>query len=170
MRRDLAHIGEQALIDRLMAGDPVAKELLYDRYAGALYGVVIQLVPVRSRADDVIVRVFTWAVQHIGSYRTSGYQTLFSWLLRKTREIAIKEAIPDNALGGAELVKNEEGVLKRFYVCLPTTEQQVFRLCYFKGLSITTIARMMGTSEGQVNEILKVAMIAFRKFLTDNWN
>jgi DNA-directed RNA polymerase specialized sigma24 family protein len=117
-----------------------------------------------------MVRVYTWAFQHIGSFRSSGHKTLFSWLLRKLREVAIQEAVPDTALTGTELMKNEEGVLQRFYADLSAGEQQVFRLCYFRGLSITTIARMMGASEGQVNEILGSAMQAFRKFLTNNWN
>ncbi|SHM33189.1 DNA-directed RNA polymerase specialized sigma subunit, sigma24 family [Chitinophaga jiangningensis] len=170
MRRDLAHISEQALIDRLILGDPAAREFLYDRYAAALYGVVLQLVPVKDRASDVMVRVFTWVYLNIKSYQTSGYKTLFAWLLRKTREMAIKEAIPEGSLIGTELIRNEEGVLQRFYVRLPTAEQQVFRLCYFRGLSTTTIARMMAISEGQVNEILEAAMKAFRKFLSDTWN
>ncbi|CAL1520945.1 sigma-70 family RNA polymerase sigma factor [Chitinophaga sp. MM2321] len=158
------------LVERLMIGDPAAKELLYDRYAGALYGMVLQLVPMKERADDVIVRVFTWAFHHIETFKTSGYRTLFAWLLRKTRELAIKEALPETALTGTELMEKEKGILQQFYVVLPPREQQVFRLCYFKGLSITTIARMLAMPEGQVNEILEAAMKAFRKFLKDTWN
>ncbi len=170
MRRDLTHISEQMLIERLASGDPAAKELLYDRYAGALYGVVLQLVPIKDRANDVIIKVFAWAFHHINAFHSSGFRTLFAWLLRKTRELAIKEAIPETALTGTELMKKEEGILQQFYIILPASEQQVFRLSYFKGLSITTIARMLAIPEGQVNEILREAMKAFRKFLIDHWN
>lgn len=170
MRRDLAHISEQVLIERLVIGDPAAKELLYDRYAGALYSMVLQLVPIRERADDVIVRVFTWAFHHIGTFHSSGYKTLFAWLMRKTRELAIKEALPETALTGSELMKQEEGVLQRFYLVLPADQQQVFRLSYFKGLSITTIARLLALPEEQINDILGDAMKSFRQFLKDTWN
>lgn len=158
------------LIERLVLGDPAAKELLYDRYAGALYGMVLQLVPVKDRANDVIVKVFTWAFHHINAFQSSGYRTLFAWLLCKARALAIKEAIPDTALTGTELMKKEEGILQQFYLILPPSEQQVFRLSYFKGLSITTIARMLAMPEGQVNEILGESMKAFRKFLINHWN
>ncbi|MBO9731912.1 MAG: hypothetical protein J7623_24940 [Chitinophaga sp.] len=166
----MAHISEQVLIERLVIGDPAAKELLYDRYAGALYAVVLQLVPVKERADDVMVRVFTWVFQHIGTFHTSGYRTLFAWLMRKTRELAIREALPETALTGSALMKLEEGVLQRFYLMLPADQQQVFRLSYFKGLSITTIARLLALPEEQVNDILGDAMKSFRQFLKDTWN
>jgi RNA polymerase sigma factor (sigma-70 family) len=158
------------LIERLVIGDPAAKELLYDRYVGALYNMVLQLVPIRDKADDVIVRVFTWAFHHIGTFHSSGYRTLFTWLMRKTRELAIKEALPETALTGSALMKQEEGVLQRFYLVLPADQQQVFRLSYFKGLSITTIARLLALPETQVNDILGDAMKSFRQFLKDNWN
>lgn len=158
------------LIERLVIGDPAAKELLYDRYAGALYNMVLQLVPIRERADDVIVRVFTWAFHHIATFQTSGYKTLFAWLMRKTRELAIKEALPETALTGSALMKQEEGILQRFYLVLPAEQQQVFRLSYFKGLSITTIARLLALPEEQINDILEDAMKSFRQFLKDNWN
>ena len=170
MRRDLAHIREQLLVERLVTGDPAAKELLYDRYAGALFNVVLQLVPVRPRAEDVIVRVFTWAFHHIGAFHTSGYRTLFSWLMLKAREFALKEALPETALTGNELMKKEEGILQQFYLILPADQQQVFRLSYFKGLSITTIARLLALPEEQINEILGDAMKSFRQFLKDSWN
>ncbi|WP_147323437.1 RNA polymerase sigma factor [Chitinophaga silvatica] len=170
MRRDLAHINEQQLIERLVVGDPAAKEWLYDRYAGALYNIALQLVPIETRAADVIVRVYSWAFHHIGSFKNSGHHTLFTWLMRKTREVAIQETIPESALTGSELMKQEDGMLQRFYLILPTDQQQVFRLCYFKGLSIATIARIMAMPEEQINETLKEAMRSFRQFLKNNWN
>ncbi|MEZ2441450.1 RNA polymerase sigma factor [Chitinophaga sp. RCC_12] len=166
----MANISEHMLIERLMIGDPAAKEQLYDRYAGALYNIVLQLVPVKERANEVIVKVFLWSFQHIGTFRTSGHHTLFAWLLRKTREFAIKEALPETALAGTELMKQEDGLLQQFYLMLPADQQQVFRLSYFKGLSITTIARLLALPEGQINEILKEAIKSFRQFLKKTWN
>ncbi|HWV67453.1 RNA polymerase sigma factor [Chitinophaga sp.] len=166
----MAHISEQMLIERLIIGDPAAKELLYDRYAGALYNIILQLVPVKERANEVIVKVFHWSFQHIGTFQVSGHRTLFTWLLRKTRELAIKEALPETALTGTELMKQEEGILQQFYLILPADQQQVFRLSYFKGLSITTIARLLALPEAQINEILKEAMKSFRQFLKETWN
>ncbi|PSL49140.1 RNA polymerase sigma factor (sigma-70 family) [Chitinophaga niastensis] len=158
------------LIERLVIGDPAARELLYDRYAGALYSMVIQLVPMKNKANDIIVSVFTWAFHHIETFSTSGYCTLFAWLMRKTREFAIKEALPETALTGTELMEREEGILQQFCLELTADELQVFRLSYFKGLSITTIARLLAVPEGQINETLGAAMKAFRKFLKDTWN
>ncbi|SEB05375.1 RNA polymerase sigma factor, sigma-70 family [Chitinophaga terrae (ex Kim and Jung 2007)] len=170
MRRDLAHINEQLLIERLALGDPAAKEWLYDKYAGALYSIALQLVVTETKAADVIVRVYNWAFHHIGSFHTSGHHSLFTWLMRKTREYAIQEMIPDSALTGAELIKQEEGILQKFYLLLPTDQQQVFRLSFFKGLSVATIARIMAQPDEQINETLKEAMRSFRQYLKSNWN
>lgn len=90
--------------------------------------------------------------------------------MKKTREIAIQETIPDSALTGAELMKQEEGMLQKFYLVLPADQQQVFRLSYFKGLSKATIARILAKPEEQINETLKEAMRSFRQFLKNNWN
>ncbi|NLR59994.1 sigma-70 family RNA polymerase sigma factor [Chitinophaga polysaccharea] len=166
----MAHISEQQLIERLLVEDPAARELLYDRYAGALYNMVLQLVPVKHRANEVIVKVFNWAFHHIGTFHSSGYQTLFAWLMRKAREFAIKEVVPETALTGTELIRQEEGILQRFYLVLPADQQQVFRLSYFKGLSITTIARLLALPDEQINDILGDAMRSFRQFLKDTWN
>ena len=166
----MAHINEQLLIEKLIIGDPAAKEWLYDKYAGALYNIALQLVPIETRASDVIVRVYSWAFHHIGSFKTSGHHSLFTWLMKKTREIAIQETIPDSALTGAELMKQEEGMLQKFYLVLPADQQQVFRLSYFKGLSKATIARILAKPEEQINETLKEAMRSFRQFLKNNWN
>ncbi|WP_339071762.1 sigma-70 family RNA polymerase sigma factor [Chitinophaga sp. 180180018-2] len=166
----MAHINEQMLIEWLATGDQAAKELLYDRYAGALYNVVLQLIPQSDRANDIIVRVFIWAFHHIGTFRSSGYHTLFAWLMRKTRELAIQEALPAPISTGSELMKPKEGMMEQFYLKLPTEQQQVFRLIFFNGLTIATIARILAQPEGQVNETLGDAMRSFRQFLKENWS
>jgi RNA polymerase sigma-70 factor (ECF subfamily) len=159
------HIDEHLLIERLIAGDPGAKEFLYDYYGPALYSIILQVVPDNKKAGDILTTVFIRIYSDIYIYKESGNTTLFGWMMRLTREIAFSEGnhTGGDVTGGIVLQGNNS--LQRFTNTLPQDKQKVFYLCYFKGLPKEAVARMMGveaeTIAGQMREI----MMAFRNFL-----
>lgn len=169
MQHATVHISEQGLIDQLIAGDPSARETLYDKYAAALYGIVLQIVPSRDKADDVLVKVFNYIFLHIPDFRASGHYTLFAWMMRITRKMAVEEA-PAMAAVSNEVALRDNSLMQRFAVSLPEEMYQAFRLCYYKGLQPEAVARMLGSTPEEVSFALKQSMVAFRKFLKDNWS
>lgn len=170
MRHEIEHISEQLLTARLLSGDPAARALLYDRYAGALYGVILHIVPVKETAADILVRTYSRVFHQMEAYRQSGYRTLFAWLMREARLFALREALPETVLTDVALIDREKSLITTFCQLLPNQLQQVFRLRYFKGLSVTTIARVLALTEQEVHEMLGAAMKAFRKFIKNNWS
>ena len=82
--KDLANdIGE-----KLQNGDKAAFEQLYDRYADALYGMVIRMVKDEDLAKDVIQESFIKIWKNASKY-DSHKASIFTWMYQVTRNTAI---------------------------------------------------------------------------------
>lgn len=150
---------EHLLLLHIQANVPAARRWLYDRYGAAMYGQLLVLLPEEQQAKDVLVKVFEALHEIVGNYNKSGGLSLFSWLLKKTREYATME-YPE-----ATLTSNcNKNTLVEFYSTLTEQCQQAFVLAYCKGISRQSIAERMGMDVPKVNELLREAMIAFRKY------
>ncbi|MCB9521926.1 MAG: sigma-70 family RNA polymerase sigma factor [Myxococcales bacterium] len=79
---------EQALIDRLQAGDQVAYRELYRAYAGEVYRLGRQFVHSDAEAEEVVQEVFVSAFSAIDRFR--GHARLKTWLYRITVNRALK--------------------------------------------------------------------------------
>jgi RNA polymerase sigma-70 factor (ECF subfamily) len=55
---------DTALFVALSRGDRDAIERLYDRHASALFGLAMQLVPERDRAEDLLHDIFVDLARH----------------------------------------------------------------------------------------------------------
>ncbi|PUZ26493.1 RNA polymerase sigma factor, sigma-70 family [Chitinophaga costaii] len=158
-----------------MAGDPAAQRLLYDKYGGALYGIVLQLIPECAKANEILVKVFTYAFQNIHAFTESDHVSLFTWLMKQAREISLRDTSPASMAAEVkvedqQLTLSNAHYIQRFTAHLPEQSSQVFRLCYYKGLSTQAIARLLDREEDEVKQSLSVAMIEFRKYLQSNWS
>ena len=72
----------------LKAKDQNSFRYLYDNYSGALYSIVLQVVPDKDVASDVLQEVFVNIWKKIESYDpTKG--RLFTWMLNVARNLAI---------------------------------------------------------------------------------
>ena len=164
MQQTAVHIDEYLLTERLMAGDPGAREFIYDHYGPALYNIILQVIADNEKAENALAQVFVYIFNDVGAYRESGDNSLFGWMMRVARQMALK--FTGNELPGENgLMSWNRGLLLRFTTGLPEGMQMVFRLCYYKGLSKEAVARMLGLRPEEVASQLKDAMIAFRKFL-----
>jgi RNA polymerase sigma-70 factor (ECF subfamily) len=159
------HIDEQLLIERLIANHPGAKELLYDYYGPALFSLILQVVTDNKRAEDILAAVFLRIYSDIFTFRQSGNTTLFGWMMRLTREIALSEGNHnDGDITGGVMLQGHNS-LQRFTNTLPQDKQKVFHLCYFKGLPKEAVARMMGVETEMISGQMKEIMMAFRTYL-----
>lgn len=164
MPQATVHIDEHVLTERLMAGDPGAREFIYDHYGPALYHIVLQVIADNEKAENALAQVFVYIFNDTSAFRDSGDSTLFGWMMRVARQIALKytgSEIP----GENGLMSGGRSLLLRFTNGLPNETQTVFRLCYYKGLSKDAVARMLGWQPDEVEKELREALIAFRKFL-----
>ena len=144
MGQAAVHIDEYLLTERLMAGDPGARELVYDYYGPALYSIILQVISDEKRAQDVLTAVFLRIYNDIYAYRDSGSTTLFGWMMRLAREMALSESMEGGGEVGAGIMPHGYHSLQRFSKTLSPEMQKVFHLCYYKGLPKEAVARMMG--------------------------
>lgn len=165
MGQAAVHIDEHLLIERLIAGDPGARELLYDYYGPALYSLILQVVPDNKKAEDILTTVFVRIYSDIYTYRQSGNATLFGWMMRLTREIALSEGSHTSEETTKGVILQGNNSLLRFTNTLPQDKQKVFYLCYFKGLPKEAVARMTGVEPETIAGLMKEIMMAFRNFL-----
>lgn len=81
---------ETELVTALKSRDNDAYKHLYLHYRGALYNNILQLLPDREIAADVLQEVFLQIWKQIDKYdETKG--RLFTWMLKLTRNMAINQ-------------------------------------------------------------------------------
>lgn len=175
------------------ASDPAlnaAVGALYDRYSRLIYTVAIHTVGDAETAEEITQDVFVRACEGAGSYRPE-MAKVSSWLVSITRHRAIDElrrrsARPeknrvdwpedlglDSAIGLPALDGPEAEVestlaqhsLLRIIAGLPPDQQRVLNLAFFKGLSQSEIADVLGEPLGTVKSRIRLAMQKLRDTL-----
>jgi RNA polymerase sigma-70 factor (ECF subfamily) len=86
---------EHELVALLKAKDNQAFSYLYDNYAGALCGIVKQIVGDMELANDVMQEVFVSIWRKIDTYDASKGR-LFTWMLNIARNAAIDKTRSKN--------------------------------------------------------------------------
>ena len=74
--------------EKLRKGDKAAFEQLYDRYADALYGVVIRMIKDEDVAKDVIQESFIKIWKNASKYDPQKAK-IFTWMYQVTRNTAL---------------------------------------------------------------------------------
>jgi len=81
-------ISEQEIVEMLHQNDRKVISIIYDKYAPALYGVVLRIVRSEEIAEDVMQDSFL-KIWKNGQKYNSSKGTLFTWLLNIARNTAI---------------------------------------------------------------------------------
>lgn len=166
MQQAAVHIDEYIITERLIAGDPRAQEMVYDHYGPALYGIILQVVGETRKAEDILTKTFVRIFKNVHTYKESGNTTLFGWLMRIAREMAVLEATEiESVTNSSEINKLDSSLLQRFSNMLPAQSRTIFHLCYYKGLPKEAVARILGIQPEEVMAQLRDIMVSFRKFL-----
>jgi RNA polymerase sigma-70 factor (ECF subfamily) len=162
---DVSSLSDEDLLE-LVANrrDGEAFEMLYRRYARAVYAVVRRALGDHARSEDVVQEAFTSVWRSAAGYRRErGSAT--GWLfaiarnasadtLRARNPVAVGDAPdrPDPGPGPDELASSE---LEAFVVhaavdSLPDRERDVIELAYFMGLSQSEVAEHLSLPLGTV--------------------
>jgi RNA polymerase sigma-70 factor (ECF subfamily) len=71
---------EAQLAERLVTGEPKARELLYRKYVETVWGLALRLMGNRSEAEDIVQDTFIEAFRDVGQLRDRA--AIRAWLLR----------------------------------------------------------------------------------------
>lgn len=173
-----SHIEEVDLVRMLLARDRAGIEYLYDRYSGALYGVISRILQKEEIAEEVLQDAFLKIWDKIESY-DSKKGKLFTWMLNLTRNLAIdktrsKEVGKEKKTGGIDnlvnridrqesVQQNTESIgVRDILNDLPEEQKFVVDYLYFKGYSQSELAEEFNIPLGTVKTRLRLAMKQLR--------
>jgi RNA polymerase sigma-70 factor (ECF subfamily) len=170
---------EQELVALLRRKDNGAFSYLYDHYAGALHGVVKQIVTDGEVANDVVQEVFINIWKKIDTYDESKGR-LFTWMLNiarnasidKTRSKGFQQSTRQQPLGDAERLVQpvRPGVddygLKKVLYKLKEEQRMLIDLSYYQGFTHEQIAKALNMPLGTVKTRIRGALTQLRTLLT----
>lgn len=56
--KNIHGVSDNYILKMIEKGDPAGLELIYDKYASKIYGVVLDIVPDRTIADEILMEIF----------------------------------------------------------------------------------------------------------------
>jgi RNA polymerase sigma-70 factor, ECF subfamily len=170
---------EEQLVLMLRKRQQGGMELLYDRYSGALFGVVTKMVQSTEVAEDILQEAFVKIWENIDAYdATKG--RLFTWMLNVTRNLTIdkiksknyrnvqRNYTGDNMSVVVDLERHDEqnpdtiGV-KDIMDKLKAEHRQLIDLMYFQGYSQSEISEELDMPLGSVKTKVRAAMMQLRE-------
>lgn len=165
---------EHKLIAACKANDRLAQQLLYDRYASAMFTISYRITKDRDVASDVLQEAFVRVFNYIHSFR--GESTLGAWI----KTIVVRSAL-------AILKKEKKGLsfdlsemdetstrlnfdhdtdyLEKAILSLPSGYRTVFLLIEIEGYTHQDVADLLGVSVGTSKSQLFYAKKRLREIL-----
>ena len=154
-----------------------AFEKLYDKYAPALYTVVLQILRDEAASDDVFKKVFMIIWNKVDEFDPEK-GNLFTWMFQIARITAIQElqssdrqnfiesTIPSQKIEilGPDANLDRYG-LKKIIEHLEEDQKVILNLHYYKGHTTEQIAEMLNLSENIVRTTIKIALSELRTLL-----
>jgi RNA polymerase sigma-70 factor, ECF subfamily len=170
-----------ALVGRMAAGDERALAAVYDRWAGRLYSIALQIVKQPDHAEDVLEETFWQVWRGAGAY-SPARRSVATWLLTVARRRSLErlrararprdvplqtiygvpdlpEDVADHQAPGGRHARFMEKAIRD----LPDAERDALELAYFHGLGQAEISERLDQPLGDVRTRLRLAMQKVRE-------
>ncbi|HYV91847.1 MAG TPA: sigma factor [Chitinophagales bacterium] len=141
---------EEKVLELLRSRNVEAVELLYDRYACMLFGVIHRVVKDTKRAEEILFKTFTHAWNHYNDYDGT-QQSISIWMMSIARKFSL------DSLSHQERVKAESELLNSLKRSGVKEKMMVLELIFFQGLSVAKIAEKLDCSATEVRTLLHQA-------------
>jgi len=172
---------EQELVSLLRNRDNKAYAYLYDNYASALYGIILQIVTDAELANDVLQQVFVNIWRRIEQY-DAGKGRLFTWMMNIARNASIdtlRSRSYQNSRKNQSMQENVDTIqvadviqpgvdtigLRKVLEKLRNEQRVLIELAYFKGYTHEEIAELEKIPLGTVKTRIRNALIQLRGLL-----
>ena len=183
-------VQDEVLIARLAAGDTDALSLLYDRYAGAVFSLLVRILGDRPSAEELLQEVFVRVWQRAGTYEGARGKPL-TWVLGIAHNLAIDEvrrrkrrpieaddrdedgqntlllALPAEGADPSDLAwerLRREQILAAL-AQLPPAQRTLIELAYFEGYTQSQLAARLGEPLGTIKTRMRLAAQKLRELL-----
>jgi RNA polymerase sigma-70 factor, ECF subfamily len=174
-RHDIApppdEVSDSELLVRVAGRDREAFEILYGRYVRSVFGLALQRLRDRERAEDAVQEMFTAVWRSAASYRPERGPAA-PWLYAIARNAVVDRlrARDETPVEPPETISGEPGPAERAessYVSwtvhralqtLHEREREVIELAYWSGLSQSEVASFLGIPIGTVKTRTRSAL------------
>jgi RNA polymerase sigma-70 factor (ECF subfamily) len=152
---------------------------LYDHYSASLYSVILNIVPDKELANDVLQEVFVKIWRQIDTYDTTKGR-LFTWMLNVARNASIDIVRSKNfqqsqqnreltesvyeACGSTQTDIDKIG-LRKIVHKLKEDYKVLIELSYFQGYTQDEISKMLSIPLGTVKTRLRTALIQLKQVI-----
>jgi len=171
-----------ALLKAIAAQDEAALALLYDRYRGILFGLLMRILNNREEAEDVLQEVFLQVWRKAGDFNENRGRP-FTWLVtlgrsrgidrlrtlsarERVAEAGAREASEEISDAAADAFKSEQrSLVTNALAQLPDEQKRAIMLAYFDGLSQSEIATRLGAPLGTVKTRMRTGLMKLRELL-----
>ncbi|TDH23111.1 sigma-70 family RNA polymerase sigma factor [Segetibacter sp. 3557_3] len=152
---------------------------LYDHYSGALYSIILNIVPDKELANDVLQEVFIKIWRQIESYDNSKGR-LFTWMLNVARNASIdtvrskgfqknqqSRELTENIydMGGSTQLNTDKIGLKKLVSKLKEDYRILIELSYFQGYTQDEISKMLQIPLGTVKTRMRSALTQLKEVI-----
>jgi RNA polymerase sigma factor (sigma-70 family) len=172
---------EAELVMSIKARSTTAFAYLYDNYAGALNGVIANLVSDDVLAEDILQECFLKIWNNFEQYDPAKGR-LFTWMLNIARNLAIDTMRSKGYKKQKQISGDENSVstyadsrygkerfdslgVKNYLGKLKPAQRDVIDLAYFSGYTQEEIAEELGIPLGTVKTRARAALLELRKLL-----
>ena len=170
---------ESDLVLLLKQKQEAAFNYLYDHYSGSLYSVILNIVPDRELASDILQEVFVKVWKQIESYdQTKG--RLFTWMLNVARNASIdavrsknyqqsqqNRELTENVYdaGGSTQINTDRIGLRKIVQNLKDDYRVLVEMSYFEGYTQDEISKILKIPLGTVKTRLRNALIQLKQVI-----
>jgi RNA polymerase sigma-70 factor, ECF subfamily len=169
---------DEALIERIAAGDKLAMQVLFARHQVRVYRFVLRLVRDQSVAEELVGEVFLDVWRQAGRFEARSaastwllaiarYKALSALRRRTDQELDDDKAAtiedPGDSPEVAVLKKNKGEVLRQCLTALTPDHREIIDLVYYHEKSVEEVAQIVGIGENTV----KTRMFYARKRLSE---
>ena len=160
-------ITKDNLKNELHSGGQPALELLYNTYGGMLFNHILQFVPDRAKAENLLVDIFSGLSGRLQEACDS-HLSVFCWLQVESRKIILHHTRRNKESQIWGQAPASGGSKADYFYMLEDASaehQEVFRELYIHGRRQDEWARQMEKDTGYVAEILRESLLIIRKKL-----
>jgi RNA polymerase sigma factor (sigma-70 family) len=185
MRKQHAHLSDEALVALVARGDEQALAELYDRVSRIAYGLALRVLRDERHAEDAVQEAFLQVWRSAATFRAERAKAS-TWILTLVHRRAVdlvrreerRQADPltDETEPGQAPEQTEEAAWLRFerervqaaLKQLPDVQREALELAYYGGFSQSELADRLGVPLGTVKSRMFAGLARLRELLDDS--
>ncbi|HEX4745939.1 MAG TPA: sigma-70 family RNA polymerase sigma factor [Gaiellaceae bacterium] len=185
MRKQHAHLSDEALVALVARGDESALAELYDRVGRIAYGLALRVLRDERLAEDAVQEGFLGAWRTAATFRAERAKAS-TWILTLVHRRAVDlvrreerrrtEPLTEGVESTPSVEGTEEAAWLRFerervqsaLKQLPDTQREALELAYYGGFSQAELADRLGVPLGTIKSRMFAGLARLRELLDDS--